>query len=239
MESTPGLRPLYRQVYDYLIRQIAEGVWRPAAALPSEQALAAELGVSQGTVRKALDVMAAEQLIERRQGKGTFVAEHTQESALFRFFRIAAPGGKRTTPQCGQETVRLRPAKPQEQRHLHLSENQEIVEIKRTRLIEGVPAIFEIIIIPHALFPGIDQRGELPNTLYSLYQSDYGINIVAAEEELRADVARKEDVKRINVPLGAPLLHIDRIALALDGTRVEWRISRCDTRDFVYAVTIS
>ncbi|MFO0452679.1 MAG: GntR family transcriptional regulator [Pseudomonadota bacterium] len=68
VEESPHYRPLYRQVYDSLVRQIAEGAWRPGEALPSEQALAARLGVSQGTVRKALDTLAVEKLIERRQG---------------------------------------------------------------------------------------------------------------------------------------------------------------------------
>ena len=86
MDPIPDFQPLYKQVYDVLVRRIAEGAWRPAEALPSEQALAAELNVSQGTVRKALDALVAENLVYRRQGKGTYVAEHTQEHALFRFF---------------------------------------------------------------------------------------------------------------------------------------------------------
>jgi GntR family transcriptional regulator len=67
----------------------------------------------------------------------------------------------------------------------------------------------------------------------------YGINIVSAEEELRADTARKEDCRRLNLKPGAPLLHIERVAVGLDGTRVEWRASRCDTTNLVYAVTLS
>ena len=85
MNETPGYRPLYRQVYDILVRKIAEGAWKPGEMLPSEQALARELGVSHGTVRKVLDALTAENLLLRRQGKGTFVAEHNQDRALFRF----------------------------------------------------------------------------------------------------------------------------------------------------------
>ncbi|RME64979.1 MAG: GntR family transcriptional regulator [Alphaproteobacteria bacterium] len=238
MDGAPGFRPLYRQVYDYLVKQISEGAWKAAEALPSEQALAAELGVSQGTVRKALDVMAAEKLIERRQGKGTYVAEHTQERALFRFFRLARPEGERVLPECGAEEVKRRRASARDANKLELPADAAVVEIKRTRLVDGAPAVFETIIIPESIFPDIEQYAPLPNALYSLYQTVYGVNIVQTIEELRADLVRKEDAKRLHLPLGAPLLHIDRIAVALDGMKVEWRISRCDTTHLVYAVTI-
>jgi GntR family transcriptional regulator len=237
MEETPGFRPLYRQVYDYLVRQIATGVWRPAEALPSEQDLAGELGVSQGTVRKALDVLAAEKLVERRQGKGTYVAEQTQERALFRFFRWSYPGGQRAIPTSMGETVKRRASTASEQKKLQLRENVKVIEIGRMRLIDGKPAIVETIVVPVTLFPDLDKRVPLPNSLYSLFQSAYGINIVAVEEEVRAELARKDDAKKLRLPVGAPILRIERVAVALDGSRVELRVSRCNTRDLVYAVT--
>ena len=239
MTTTPDFQPLYKQVYGVLVRRIADGDWRPAEVLPSEQALASELGVSQGTVRKALDTMAAEKLVERRQGKGTFVAEHTQELALFRFFRLVREDGSRVTPTSTQRSVRRRAARPGEISQLRLRKGAQVVEIQRTRHLDDVPTVLESIIVPHALFPDIDQRGELPNTLYSLYQSEYGISVVAAEEQLRADAVTKDDTTRLNMNVGEPLLRIDRIAVALDGARVEWRISRCDTRNFVYGITVS
>lgn len=241
VEESPHYRPLYRQCYDALVRQIAEGAWRPGEALPSEQALAARLGVSQGTVRKALDALTAEKLIERRQGKGTYVAEHTQERAMFRFFRLTRPDGTRATPETAEqsENVRRRPAKAVEVRRLNLESGAQVVEIVRVRNVDGAPAVLERIVLPVALFPDIDRRLPLPNALYALYQREYGQNIVAAEEELRADVARKEDAKRLGVAPGTPLLHIERVGVSVDGTRVEWRTSRCDTRRLVYAVTLS
>jgi GntR family transcriptional regulator len=238
MDETSDFQPLYRQVYDYLVRQIASGVWRPAEALPSEQDLASELGVSQGTVRKALDVVAAEKLVERRQGKGTYVAEQTQERALFRFFRWAYPGGQRAIPTSMGETVKRRPSTADEQKKLHLRENAKVIEISRRRLIDGKPAIVETIVVPVALFPDLDKRVPLPNTLYSLYQSAYGINIVAVEEEVRAELVRKDEAKKLSLTVGSPLLRIDRIAIALDGRRVELRVSRGNTRDLAYAFTI-
>jgi GntR family transcriptional regulator len=239
MDESPHYRPLYRQVYDFLVRQIADGAWRPAEALPSEQALAERLRVSQGTVRKALDALAVEKLIERRQGKGTYVAEHTQERALFRFFRLAEPGGERAVPTSADETVKRRPARVPELQKLHLERGAQVIEIGRTRLVGGQPVVLERIVLPLKYFPDLDRRRPLPNTLYATFQQEFGVNIVSAEEELRADVARREDARRLPLAVGAPLLHIERVAIALDGSRVEWRSSRCDTTHLVYAVTLS
>jgi GntR family transcriptional regulator len=237
--DTPGYRPLYRQVYDIIVRKVAQGVWRPGTSLPSEQSLAREMGVSQGTMRKVLDALTAENLLERRQGKGTFIAENTQERTLFRFFRLARPGGKRMTPERVSETAKLRASKAAERTKLGLARNERVVEILRTRLIEKKPAVRESIILPAALFPGIEKRPELPNSLYSLYQSDYGINIVAAHEELSAQLATEEDQQMLDIPKGDPILVIDRLATSLQDQKVEWRVSRVRSIDLVYAVTLN
>jgi GntR family transcriptional regulator len=239
LADTPGYRPLYRQVYDIIVRKVAQGQWRPGESLPSEQALAAELGVSQGTMRKVLDALTAEKLLERRQGKGTFIAENTQERALFRFFRMARPGGERVTPAPGVESLKVRASRAAEQAKLDLARGDRVVEIIRTRLIDGRPAIREVIILPSALFPGIEKRAALPNTLYSLYQTEFGINIVSAREELSAVLATPEDETVLQVAAGAPMLLIDRLATSLQDLKVEWRISRVRTEDFVYAVTLN
>jgi len=239
MNESPHYRPLYRQVYDFLLKQIAEGGWRPGEILPSEQQLAVRLNVSQGTVRKALDTLAVDKLIERRQGKGTFVVEQTQESALFRFFRLAQPGGVRAVPTSDGDSLRTRKARPNEAQRLRLDAGATVIEISRTRLIDGKPTVFERIVIPKALFPDLDRRTPLPNALYALYQREYGINVTTAEEELRADLATRDDARRLGVAEGSPILHIERVAIGLDGTRAEYRVSRCNTTSLVYAVQLS
>ena len=239
MPDTPGYRPLYRQVYDIMVRKVAQGVWRPGASLPSEQNLAKEMGVSQGTMRKVLDALTAENLLERRQVKGTFIAENTQERTLFRFFRIARPGGKRMTPERVDETVKLRASRAIERTKLGLARTDKVVEIVRTRHIEKVPSIHETIVLPAPLFPGIEKRPSLPNSLYSIYQSDYGLNIVATHEELSAQLATAADQEELGIPKGGPILVIERLAVSLQDQKVEWRISRVRSSDLVYAVTLN
>ncbi len=241
MESMPDFQPLYKQVYDVLVRRIAEGAWRPGEALPSEQALAAELSVSQGTVRKALDVLVAENLVQRHQGKGTYVAEHTQEHSLFRFFRLAAPGtdGERVIPESSDARCTRRVSSTAESGKLHLPKGTTVVEIRRVRSIGGVPAVIEKSVVPLKMFPEIDHQDALPNTLYSLYQSVYGVNIVLAREELSAILATKADEKELGIKPGSPMLRIERVAISISGQRAELRTSRCDTRHVVYAIDVS
>src|SRR5690349_15010608 len=90
-----AFRPLYLQVKDLLVERLDAGHWRPGQAIPSELELSAQYRVSQGTVRKAIDALAADNLLVRRQGKGTFVATHTEEqSSMFRFLRIRRNDGR-------------------------------------------------------------------------------------------------------------------------------------------------
>jgi GntR family transcriptional regulator len=237
--ETPGSRTLHRQVYEIIVRRMAQGVWRAGDCLPSEQALAKELGVSQGTVRKVLDALTAEKLLDRRQGKGTFIAENTQERTLFRFFRLAHAGGRRVTPEGGGETVKLRAARAVEAEKLDLDKGEKVFEIARVRRIEGRPAIRELIVVPSRLFPGLEKRDPLPNTLYSLFHTVYGVNLTSAREELRAELADAEDARVLGVAEGSPMLCIDRLAVSLEDLKVEYRTSRCASGDLVYAVTLT
>jgi GntR family transcriptional regulator len=96
-----GFRPLYRQVRDVLVRRIADGVWQAGQGIPSEAEIAADLKVSPGTVRKALDEMTAERLLVRRQGRGTTVARHDDARVLFQFFKLMPDEGEGAFPKAG------------------------------------------------------------------------------------------------------------------------------------------
>ena len=239
MKDKLGFQPLYKQVYDRLVKRISEGEWKPPEALPSEYALADELGVSQGTVRKALNVMEAEKLVERRQGKGTFVTEHTDEASIFRFFRLTRLDGTRLTPEGELESIGRRQAKREEKLILGLEGRAQVIEMRRIRIVDNSPCVAETIILPHALFPDFDKLEAPSESLYPLYQSRFGIHIVNAQEQLRAEIATKDTARRLQLPAGTPLLRVDRVALTMDKKRVEWRSSLCDTRNFVYSISVS
>lgn len=238
LPDRPGFRPLYQQVRDLLLARIAAGVWRPAESLPSEQTLAAELGVSHGTVRKALDSLAADNLVERRQGKGTYVVEHTQESAHFRFFKIAYPTGERAMPSCRKALISRRPAKPAEREKLNLSVDAEVFQIKRDRYIDNEIAVREMMVLPADLFKGLDRRSPLPNTLYTLYQAEYGVSIVSATEQIQSVAASRDDAGALALTPGDPILQVDRVAYDITGRAIELRQSRFATGGLVYSVEL-
>jgi GntR family transcriptional regulator len=228
-----GFRPLYRQVKDVLVKRIAEGVWPAGGALPSEPDIAADLGVSHGTVRKALDELAAENLVVRRQGKGTFVARHDEARILFQFFKLIPDTGERRFPDSRILAVEVRDADAEAARILALRKGAKVVALERVRSLAERICIVERIVLPKALFPGIEKR-DLPNNLYELYRAEFGVTITRATERLKAVAATRREAKHLDVAVGAPLLAIDRTALAIDGAPVEWRVSLCRTDAFHY-----
>jgi GntR family transcriptional regulator len=228
-----GFRPLYRQVKDVLLKRIAEGVWAAGGALPSEPDIAADLGVSHGTVRKALDELAAENLVVRRQGKGTFVARHDEARILFQFFKLIPDSGERRFPDSRILGVEVREADAEGARILALRKGARVVALERVRSLAERICIVERIVLPKALFPGIEKR-DLPNNLYELYRAEFGVTITRATERLKAVAAGRREAKHLDVAVGAPLLAIDRTALAIDGAPVEWRVSLCRTDAFHY-----
>jgi len=227
-------RPLYAQVRELMIGRMIQGVWKPGAVLPSEVQLAAEFGVSQGTVRKALDALAMENLVIRRQGRGTFVAEHDAERALFHFFHLVGEDGSRQLPGATLLSCRPNKASRDEAARLEMERGAAVIRIRRTRALGGSSAIFETIAVPAHLFPKLDDGGDLPNALYELYEGRYGVTIVRAEERLRAVEVPEEAAGPLGLKPGAPVLEIDRVAFALDGRPAEWRVSLCDTTHHHY-----
>ncbi len=227
-----GFRPLYRQVRDVLVRRIAEGVWQAGQVLPSEPEIAADLGVSQGTVRKALDEMTAENLVVRRQGRGTYVAKHEDARILFQFFKLVPDSGKRTFPDSRVLAVG-RSVDPDAARALGLRSRDAVFEIERVRSLHGKACVLELIHLPAKLFPRLDER-ELPNNLYELYAAQFGVVVGRASEKLRAVPAGAREAELLGVAVGTPLLRVDRTAFSIDGKLAEWRVSWCRTERVHY-----
>jgi GntR family transcriptional regulator len=237
-KDTPKAQPLYAQVKALMMQRLIAGQWRPGEMLPSEFQLADQFGVSQGTVRKALDALAADNVLVRRQGRGTFVAEHDDHRALFHFFHLVGPDGERRLPESRLLSVRKGLAGRDEATRLNIARGDTVIRIRRMRLLDGRPTIAETIAVPHALFPDLADIREVPNTLYDLYERRYGITIARAIERLAAVAAAESEAKLLEIEPGAPLLEIDRTALALNGTPVEWRVSRCLTETHHYRVEL-
>ena len=228
-------RPLYDQIGHVIRKRILDKVYRPGVPLPGEAGLALELDVSQGTVRKALDVLVNEKILFRRQGLGTFVSEHTEQRLQCLYFNINHDNGERIRPDSRQLALRTCAADRAEQAKLDLRPGEKVIRSRRVRFSDGLPIIAEHLSIPSAIFPKLAALPELPEILYPYYQSEYNVVITKVREQLKAIAASPADAKLLDVEVGAPLLFIDRIALMANQSIVEWRRITCRSDDFHFA----
>jgi GntR family transcriptional regulator len=228
-------RPLYVQVKDSLVRRLIDGAWQPGQLIPSEIELAREIGVSQGTVRKALDAMTDENLLVRRQGRGTFVAEPEEGRILFQFFRLVPDTGERSFPNSRIIGHKAGKASESEAAALAIRTGIDTIQIERVRTIREKPLIVETITLPAVRFRGFEAIDEIPNNVYRLYSQRWGITIARASEKLKAVPATAPDAAELGCPLGTPLLEIGRIAYDLEAKPVELRVSRCLTDGIHYS----
>ena len=240
LTTEKGSISLYMQIKQLLVAKIGSGDWLPGSIIPSEISLARELGVSPGTVRKAITELVESNVLTRKQGRGTFVSTHDSQRALFHFFHIADNQGHKVLPDSKVLHCRRKTASRKESDRLQLAAGTRVIRIERVRNFSGKPTMVETITLPAAPFAGLGEEGrlELPNTLYELYEKDYGITIHSAEEELRAVAASGHDAEILNLEAGRPLLEIERVAMTLDKIPIELRISRCSTENHYYQNTI-
>ena len=227
---------LYLEVRARLIEGISAGEWAPGEAIPSEGALARTFGVAIGTVRKAVDGLVAERALVRRQGKGTFVAAHDGGRLLFHFFHIVGRDGTKTYPEVRTLSFGRARASAGEAAALGITAHDKVIRIRNVLSLAGVPSIVDDITIPGELFPGLTEKIFLArgNTIYHLYQSRYGINVLRTDERLRAVLADAGLAALLRTPTGAPLLEIRRVALTFRDRPVELRISRVNTARLDY-----
>ncbi len=233
----PSFRPLYLQIKALLEKSLEAGEWRPAEAIPSELDLAARFGVSQGTVRKAIDALAAENLVVRRQGKGTFVATHTEEKAsMFRFLRIRRNDGHDEYPASRLLDVRRAKASAEAARLLGLKPAEPVIVIRRILEYTGEPVVLDEITLPAATFKGLTKaRAEAYHgSMYSFFETQFGVRMLKASEKLRAIAADAASASLLKVAPGQPLLAVDRVTLTYGDRPVEWRRGLCTTRNHHY-----
>jgi len=222
-------RPLYVRARAEMVQRLISGQWKPGQMLPSEFGIAEELGVSQGTVRKALHDMTVEGLLVRRQGKGTFVAEAEDKSILFRFFRLTADDGAQAQsfPSSTYLSRCRAVASDEEQAIFDIGATDEVWRFERLRSNDTGPILWERLVLPCSKFGDLDKQTLLPNNVYQFYGARYGIIVARVEEKLRAKAAPTAVADLLKLKADAPVLEIDRRAVALNGDVVEWRVSLC------------
>jgi len=220
-------RPLYEELRARLLEGVSRGRWKASDAIPTEAALAGEFAVSIGTVRKAVDALVAGGVLVRRQGKGTFVASHDASRLMFHFFHIVPREGDKAYPQVRTLDFRRDRADAATARALAIPPDDRVIRIRNLLALAGAPVIVDDITLPAALFPGLSEKifTSRDNTIYHLYQSRYGINVLRTDERLRAVGASAANAQLLRVAAGSPLLEIRRVALSFRDRPVEMRLS--------------
>lgn len=237
----PAFSPLYRQIKALMTGSLQRSEWRPGEAIPSEMELASRFRVSQGTVRKAIDEMAAENLLVRRQGKGTFVATHVEQHSRFRFLRLMPddgdPGGMtRRLIDCKRQRANADVA-----RALQLRASDPVVRVRRVLSLRSVPVVFDDIWLPALLFKGLTAQRlvEYRGPMYGLFESEFGVHMIRAEEKIRAVAADAASAEWLEVSVGAPLLSVERRSMTYGDKPVEWRRGLYDTTSHFYRNELS
>jgi GntR family transcriptional regulator len=228
--------PLYRRVQIALTRKLAAGEWKPGAAIPSETILAREFDVSIGTIRKAVDELVAGNILVRHQGRGTFVAMHTEDRTLFYFFHIARKDGSKELPVHDLLSFRKDKAEAEEALGLGVGRGTPTLRIHNVLKLGGRPVIFDDIVVPAALFRGLNENTyrSRDSTIYALYQARYRINVIRISERLSAAIPPAMVGAALGMPARTPALVIKRVAYTYNDTPVEYRVSWLDSRDHEY-----
>lgn len=231
-DETPVKAPLYVMVRQEVVRRIVEGEWSPGMALPSEQDLASELGVSQGTVRKAIDALVVDHVIVRKQGVGSFIAAHSQRRELMQFYKIVDQAGERVFPNTMFTHMDSIMASDEDARRLGLARREKLWRILRFRSFREQLVMIERIYLASSLFRNLDRHAPLPNYIYQLYEKEFGVSVANVTELLFAEQASGRDAEVLGLAEGAPVLGIERVAYALDGQPIELRRTILRTDEF-------
>jgi GntR family transcriptional regulator len=226
--SAPAFSPLYQQIKGLILQGLQTGEWKPGEGIPSEMELAARYRVSQGTVRKAIDELANNNLLVRRQGKGTFVATHAEQQVQYRFLKLMPDLGQPKRDGPAQRKIidckRLR-ANAEIGRALALRTGDAVLQVRRVLSFGGVPTILEDLWLPGAPFKGLtaERLSDYHGPMYALFETEFGVRMVRAEEKIKAVVPDDSQCKLLEIKPHTPLLSVERTAFTYNDTPMELR----------------
>ncbi len=226
--AAPAFSPLYQQIKVLMLQNLQSGEWKPSTAIPSEMDLAARFRVSQGTVRKAIDELAAENLLVRRQGKGTFVATHAEHHVQYRFLKLIPDNGDPNSEGPAQRQIidckRAR-ASAEVARALALRQGDAVLQVRRVLSFAQVPTILEDLWLPGTPFKGLtaERLRDYDGPMYALFETEFGVRMVRAEEKIRAVLPDTEQCALLQISSQTPLLSVERTAFTYNDVPMEMR----------------
>ena len=241
VEQAANFSPLYQQIKDLLLESLQAGEWQPGQPIPSEMDLAERYKGSQGTVRKAIDALAAENVVVRHQGKGTFVASHREDAVQFRFLRLVPDDGKELILRSTFLSCELRSADAHLAALLELKTGDSVMEVKRIQRFGGQPTVFETIYLLPKRFEGIslERLNAWNGPLYGFYESEFNTHMVWAQEQIKAVNADADLASHLSLTTGAALLSVERRSFTYGNKPVEVRVAYYETTKLHYVNELS
>ena len=230
------MQPLYEKVKKKITESLVQGEWSPGEAIPSETELANVYEVSQGTVRKAIDELSADSILIRRQGKGTYVATHNEENIQLRFLRLTSNFGLKEKLDNQLVSFSKEKATNKLSKILNINPASTIISLKRVLTFNEKPLILDVIKIPAQSFRGLtaEMIVKKKGSMYRMYETDFGVRMLRADEKIRAINANFESASLLNVKENTPLLSVERISYTYENKPIEWRLGLCITDNHYY-----
>ena len=228
VQPTPAFSPLYQQIKVLILQSLQAGEWKPSASIPSEMELAARFKVSQGTVRKAIDELASENLLVRRQGKGTFVATHAERQIQYRFLKLIPDNGDPNSEGPAQRHIidckRTR-ASVEVAKALAIRTGDAVLQVRRVLSFTSIPTILEDLWLPATPFKGLtaERLRDYNGPMYALFETEFDVRMVRAEEKIRAVLPDAEQCALLKTDAQTPLLSVERIAYTYNDAPMEMR----------------
>ena len=235
--------PLFARLRDALASRIAALEWSAGEVIPSEQQLAQAYGVSVHTLRKAVDQLVREGLLERKQGSGTYVRRPSFDSSLFRWFNFGAASSPccRTVPESRIVERKVMRASDDLAASLRIRQTSKVIRLLRLRLWSGEPVVTENIYVSYARYKSLltmDEH-EIGPLMYPLYEHKFGRVVTSVEDELSLGRADALHSRLLNVKLGDPLVIVDRTSFSVDQIPIDWRRAYGRGDRFRYRVRLS
>ncbi|MBC7779847.1 MAG: GntR family transcriptional regulator [Proteobacteria bacterium] len=226
----------YQAVKHALIEDVREGRWKQGERIPSEPSLARRFKVSVGTIRQAMGELAAEHVLVRQQGRGTFVATHTRDYLLNVFFPFVDRNDLKRLPESRMLDFRKVPATRDVALALALPARAQVYAVDHLMSFGGDPVIFDRILLPVARFAGLDRHRieQRDGTFFGLYQQHFAVSVLKTVERLVAVAADARTAALLDIDLGSPVLKVSRVALSYRDAPVELRTRFVKTDDIAY-----
>jgi GntR family transcriptional regulator len=230
--TTPAFSPLYQQIKGLILQSLQVGEWKPSEAIPSEMDLAGRFRVSQGTVRKAIDALAADNMLVRRQGKGTFVATHAAQHVPYRFLKLKSDADNLSSEGPAQRDIidcKRQRASTDVAKSLGLRAGDAVLQVRRVLSfpVHGIftPTILEDLWLPGGPFKGLtaERLSTYQGAMYALFETEFNVHMVRAEEKIRAVHADAEQAHLLKMSTTAPLLSVERVAYTYNDVPMELR----------------